>query len=120
METTTDPEQTCACGHIHAGHAGDGPCLVFCRRGEERRPAFLRNPCPCERFTPVPAMHDDLSGGYGWCTRCGTPYDRPTRPACECAGEPPTQWNGKRPPNFHPEQTAYLARVRSLRHVPTA
>lgn len=54
---------------------------------------------------------------HGWCSRCGVAYDTPTRPACECAGEPPAAVSRQRS-NLRPEVQAYFARVRDLRYVP--
>lgn len=56
----------------------------------------------------------------GWCQRCGQPYTTPSRPTCECAGDPPVRYNGTPQPNFHPDKRAHLARVRALRYVPSA
>jgi hypothetical protein len=43
------------------------------------------------------------------CVRCGTAYDAPTQPQCECAGDPPVDKNGV-------DYQAYLDRVRRLRY----
>lgn len=56
----------------------------------------------------------------GWCQRCGQPYTTPSRPTCECAGDPPVRYDGSHPPNFHPDKRAHLGRVRALRYVPSA
>ena len=50
------------------------------------------------------------------CERCGRRYATPTRPTCECAGEPPVDpRTGDRRPNFYPDMQAYNERVRRLR-----
>lgn len=42
------------------------------------------------------------------CIRCGVEYETPSRPNCECAGDPPTDRNSL-------DYEAYLDRVRRLR-----
>lgn len=50
--------------------------------------------------SPKPGSH---------CIRCGVEYDSPSRPACECAGEPPVDKTGL-------DYEGYLNRVRQLRY----
>lgn len=54
----------------------------------------------------------------GWCERCGRHYETPTRPDCECAGEPPVRYDGRRLSTLSPDGAAYYARVRRLRFIP--
>jgi len=42
------------------------------------------------------------------CTRCGTEYETPSRPNCECAGDPPIDHDSL-------EYEGYLNRVHFLR-----
>lgn len=43
------------------------------------------------------------------CTRCGVEYETPSRPRCECAGDPPVDKTGV-------EHEGYMNRVRRLRY----
>jgi hypothetical protein len=52
-----------------------------------------------------------LMGAGSHCIRCGVEYESPSRPACECAGDPPVDKDG-------PDHEAYLTRVRRLRWGP--
>jgi hypothetical protein len=47
------PETTCCCGHIAAGHAGNGRCLVMFRAQNPMPKKPTPNPCLCETFTPI-------------------------------------------------------------------
>jgi len=52
------------------------------------------------REAPAPGSH---------CVRCGTGYESPSKPGCECAGDPPADQGS-------PDYQAYLDRVRQLRY----
>jgi hypothetical protein len=56
---------------------------------------------------------------WGWCYRCGQPYEGADEPTCECAGDPPCDPDGGGPLSaLHPRRVAYLARVRALHYMP--
>lgn len=89
--------------HLHEPHEGDPVECLHPSHG------------PVEPL-PDGASRDALR--YGWCTRCGQRYAGAVEPTCECAGDPPVGRSGARLPNFHPDQVAYLNRVKNLRHGP--